>query len=203
MIFTRIRVGKLSNLEPWGKNPCVTTLSYPTTSIKNCCWWLRQLFVFGSGVAGLSVLAYTHTPPAMNLTMGREMTMPLIPRTGGHHSFPGLFILTQERNSCSLSRTELSWFYPRSSSSADLRKVWLCVFPTIWVVGSTLLLLTHRLGDGNLFLSMVYVCFSTYFVVQNRLFFPTLLVMYADTFLGLLSFPMLWVVFAIMPWGCC
>ena len=50
MIFTRIRVGKLLNLEPWGKkNPCVTTSSHPTTSIKNCWWWLRQL-LFGEWV---------------------------------------------------------------------------------------------------------------------------------------------------------
>ena len=32
-----------------GKKPCVTTLSYPTTSIKNCWWWLRQLLFLGVG----------------------------------------------------------------------------------------------------------------------------------------------------------
>ena len=38
----------------------------PTNFIKNICWQLGEVMVvivFGSGVAGMSVLAYAHTPP--------------------------------------------------------------------------------------------------------------------------------------------
>ena len=51
MIFTRIRMwGNLSNLGQWKKNPCVFLPCFiPTTFIKKCCWWLRQLWSLGVG----------------------------------------------------------------------------------------------------------------------------------------------------------
>ena len=56
-------------VKPWPrreKNPCAIFPCFiPTTFNKNGCWWLRQLMVFGSGVAGLSVLTHTHTPPLL------------------------------------------------------------------------------------------------------------------------------------------
>ena len=52
-----------------------------------------------------------------------------------------------------------------------------------------LLLLTHGSSDCNFFLSVVCVIFPGDFIFQNGLLFPTLLVMYADTFLGLLFSP--------------
>ena len=67
MIFTRIRVGEI--VKPWaieGKYPCVFFPCFiPTIFIKKDCWWLRQLIVLGSGVAGLSVLTHTHTLPTI------------------------------------------------------------------------------------------------------------------------------------------
>ena len=51
MIFTRIRVGEIVKTLANGvkKAMCLLSLSYPTTSIKNCCWWLRQLLFLGVG----------------------------------------------------------------------------------------------------------------------------------------------------------
>ena len=46
----------------------------------------------------MSFLAHPHTPPAMNLTMGREMTTPLIPRTIGTPFLPWLFIFLTHRS---------------------------------------------------------------------------------------------------------
>ena len=74
MIFTRIRMGKLLNLEQWGKNPCVIFPCFiPTTFIKKDWWWLRQLIVLGSGVAELSVLTHTHTPSMVESRMEKKL----------------------------------------------------------------------------------------------------------------------------------
>ena len=52
------------------------------------------------------------------------------------------------------------------------------------IVGSALLLmLTHRLGDCNFFPSSVCICFLGDFVAQDRLCFPTLLVVVVVVFL--------------------
>ena len=45
---------------------CHLSLFTQPPPLNNDCWWLRQLMAFGSGVAGLSVLTHTHTPPARN-----------------------------------------------------------------------------------------------------------------------------------------
>ena len=59
-------VGELSNLGQQGKIPmCLLSLFTQPPPLKNGCWWLRQLIVFRSGVAGLSVLTHMHTPPRL------------------------------------------------------------------------------------------------------------------------------------------
>ena len=56
--------GKLSNPRPMRKNIHVSPLFvYPTTFIAELLLVVEAVIVFGSGVAGLSILTHTHTPP--------------------------------------------------------------------------------------------------------------------------------------------
>ena len=57
--------GNLSNFGQNEKNPCVLfpCFYFQPLSLKNYCWWLKQLMILGAGVAGLSVLTPTHTLP--------------------------------------------------------------------------------------------------------------------------------------------
>ena len=43
---------------------CLLSLPYPTTFIEEMLVVVEVVMIFGSGVAGLSVLTHTHTPPA-------------------------------------------------------------------------------------------------------------------------------------------
>ena len=66
MIFTRIRVGKLSNLGQSGKYPCVIFSCFiSTTFIEEWLLVVEAVNCFGSGVEGLSVFTHTHTPPLL------------------------------------------------------------------------------------------------------------------------------------------
>ena len=63
MIFTRIRVGGMPNLGQWGKNPCVTfpcLTQLPPLKTAAVSW---GSYGWEWSVAGLLVLAHTHTPP--------------------------------------------------------------------------------------------------------------------------------------------
>ena len=81
MIFTRIRVGELSHLEPWEKihvsPPC---FNFPIFLCFTQPPPLRTTAVsWGSygwewSVAGLSELAHMHTPPTIDFTMAKETT---------------------------------------------------------------------------------------------------------------------------------
>ena len=45
---------------------CLIPLYYfQPLSLKNYCWWLKQLMILGAGVAGLSVLTPEHTLPTI------------------------------------------------------------------------------------------------------------------------------------------
>ena len=160
MIFTRIRVGKLSNPRQWGKNPCVffPCLTQPL-SLKNGWWWLRQLICFGSGVAGLSIHAYMHTPPRLtsqwpkplpSLTQTSVLSTPVLNTPAlptrvyplfcsSTHKWEFLSILTQGSLAVVAHAQERSWCYPHRFSSVDLQVVRPYPFLTGCVVGSALL----------------------------------------------------------------
>ena len=173
MIFTRIRVGKCQTLGNEGKThvspPCLT--QPPPLKALLSSW---GSYCFGSGCGRVvSPCPHTHSTHGWlhngkrnhcHHSRGRDVLSMTMLNT---HALPisrplcRMFTLTQEGNYCSFSCIGFSWFYPRSSSSTDLRMMWLYPFLMGWFVGSALLLLTHRLGHGNLFLSVVYVCFSS------------------------------------------
>ena len=126
MIFPKDKdVGEFVKPWPRGKIPmCLLPLLIPTTFVKKDCWWLRQLIVLGSGVAGLSVLTHTHTPP--QLTSLTEEIRPFPRRAEAFTHFWFLSIHAQARScSSSLRGHRLSIIlthrlvYPRSSSSTD------------------------------------------------------------------------------------
>ena len=143
MIFTRIRVGKLSNLEPW-ENPCVIFPCFiqpPQLRIAGGGW---GSYCFGSGVVGLPVLSHMHTPPVVDFTMAKKPPPSLqwtqdctLPTTLKKFSctlhYAGLMICCSSScrsRSCSRSRTGSSHLYSRSSSSTNLWMVWPYHFHT-------------------------------------------------------------------------
>ena len=107
MIFTRIRVG---DVKPWpmGENPCVTFPCFiqpPPLKIVVVSW---GSYGWEWSVAGLSVLAHTHTPPAWLTSRWQA--------NHHHHSSRQYTLLTTMlKHSC----TGFSWFYSRSFSSTD------------------------------------------------------------------------------------
>ena len=120
MIFPRIRVGKF--VKPWpmgGKKPCVIFHCFiqpPSLKTIALSW---GSYGWEWSVAGLSVLAHTHTPPADWTSQWAEEW--LRPSFHSHyHAFFSivgsssrigeLFIFMQGRDSCSFSRTGFSWF---------------------------------------------------------------------------------------------
>ena len=70
-------------------------------------------------------------------------------------------------------RTGFSWFLSTYFSSANLQMVWLYSSLTNLFVGPALSFsFTPRLGNYNLFPSMVYVCFPGDFIAKDELSFP-------------------------------
>ena len=118
--FHKDKGGEIVNLGQWEKNTHVSSFPCLTQpiSLKNFCWWLRQLIALGSGVARLSVLTHTHTPPLLT-SQWKKKPLPSLPqidyslhdsaKTLAHSPLVTLhcclFILMQERKSCSFSCT--------------------------------------------------------------------------------------------------
>ena len=140
IIFTRIRVGEIVKPLPMReKSMCHLPLSYPTTSIKNCYWWLRQLLFLEWG--GRTVIPCPTAHSTSNEPHdGRRTTTPsfILPITrylygsilflmiaySSMRTSSELFILMQGRHSCTvcspLTHRSFPGFYPRSVSSVDL-----------------------------------------------------------------------------------
>ena len=191
MIFTRIRMwGNLSKLGLWEKNTHVSSFPCLTQplSLKNCCWWLRQLIVFGSGVAGLPVLTHMHTPPWLtslwlgkkwlpSLTLGFS-TLPMTvqkcsPTCNSRPLHCCAFSRRGILSRFSSSRTELSGFYPRSFFPRGFADDVVVSTPHRLIVHSALLLtLIHRLGDCNFFPNVVCICFLGDLVPRTGCVFP-------------------------------
>ena len=123
--------------------------------------------IFGSGVAGLSVLTHMHTPPTVDFTRAGKPSRTLQYATSRfgcssscrewwfiltHRSFPGF--------------THAVFLHEFANGSAVF-------FPHGLIVGSALLLtLTHRLGDCNFFPSVVCICFLGDLVPRTGCVFP-------------------------------
>ena len=112
MIFTRIRVGGI--VKPWTngeKNPCVIFPCFiqpPPLKIVAVSW---GSYGWEWSMAGLSVLAHTHTPPTNRTSRwAEEMTLPIIPlsprlkvHTHTLSHFPFLHCLSSSRRETSCS----------------------------------------------------------------------------------------------------
>ena len=79
---------------------CLLPLLYPTTFIEEWLLVVEAVIVFGSGVAGLSVLTHTHTPP-------QQLTSQWKRKPSRTLHYAGLTIL------CSPPRTGFTWFHSR------------------------------------------------------------------------------------------
>ena len=80
-------VGEFVQLWPKrGKTPCVLfpCFYFQPLSLKNYCWWLKQLMILGAGVAGLSVLTHTHTLPTILVVHLLTQTFIFTPRVVEH-----------------------------------------------------------------------------------------------------------------------
>ena len=94
MIFTRIRVGECQTLANGGKThvspPCFIQ-PLPLKSLLSS--W--GSYCLGVGVVGLSVLAHTHTPPAVDFTMEKETTVITPAKT--HYCTLSMLVLKHSR----------------------------------------------------------------------------------------------------------
>ena len=55
---------------------CLLSLLYPTTFIEEWLVVVEAVIIFGSGVAGLSILTHTHTPPWLtSLWLGKTIAI--------------------------------------------------------------------------------------------------------------------------------
>ena len=109
----------------------------------------------------VSPCPHAHSTSRLNLTMGRRMTMPLIPLSPWCHSFFCLFILTQERRSCSFSRTGVFLILLTQFSSPNFVDGVGGYFPYRLISGFIMVSLTLQcvslgpslhFGDGSLFI---------------------------------------------------
>ena len=150
------------NLWPtWEKKPmCLIPLFLlPTTLIEELLLVVESVNDFGSGVAGMSVLAYAlhsiRPHPSCRLFL-----------------LPTSCKMLKTCNSCpphccSYSRTGISRFPHVVLSPTESWMLWLYFSLPDWFVGLHCLFLTHRWGGCELIPSVAYVCFPSDFVAQD------------------------------------
>ena len=111
----------MTNFGQKAKNPCVLFPCFYSQplSLKNYCWWLKQLMILGAGVVGLLVLTHTHPLPTILAVHLLTQTFIFTPRVAEHprtaKSCPSCcvcthgqnrscFLLTQGLHCCAFSR---------------------------------------------------------------------------------------------------
>ena len=143
-------------VKPWPmreKPMCLLPLSYSNHFHKERLLVVEAVMIFGSGVAGLSVLTHTHTPPTVDFIMaGKTFTHSPI-----RDLVILLFISTHEPSSVCWSHARVfSWFFQlmqRAESRALLSTIYcaavvlsrtVCFIVVSLCLGMEPFILTHK-----------------------------------------------------------